>query len=292
MKNTSKFFISVLGYCCIFAIAFIGVPLLVNTIIGTTPPHNLTLNGNTEGWHNFWSVYLGALIGATVPFIILYKTLNNNKTENEANRKLQLNAIAYQTQMQWINTLKNAIQEITDAFSILWLDEIYLIYKDTNDSNSYQNYHRILSKLKEICNKVNHASDNFRLTIVGKNDVEEVTFANRFEVLRERFCDLISDLNALTLISFHNGTDDYLRSHFEKELAEHKSKFTSVEDDSHRLWAIAAEHNNLLKGDRTLIVEELVKSYRSKFIYDWCNQFIEYETKKATNILNGTKQDK
>lgn len=274
-------------------VVFIVIPICVNLIIGSSfNPTPFELCGTTSDWHNFWSVYLGALIGATVPFIILYKTLHNNKVQNEENRKLQLNSIAYQTQMQWVNTLKNAIQEITDAFNNLWLDEIYLLYRETNDSNSYQNYHLILGKLKEICNRVNRASDNIRLTIVGKKDDEEIDLANRFEELRERYCDLISDLSALTLISFHNGTDDYLMTHFEKELNEHKSKCTSVEDDSHRLWSIAAKHKNLLKKKRTVIVEELIKSYHSKFIYDWCYQFIEYETNKAENILNGTEQDK
>ncbi len=288
-KNLILLLIGVIGVI----VAFLIIPMSVNLLIGSTfNPTPFKLNGTTSDWHSFWSVYLGALIGATVPFIILYKTIKNNKAENNENRKLQLNTIAYQTQMQWINTLKNAIQQITEAFSILWLDEIYLICKETNDSNSYNNYHLILEKLKQISDRVNRATDNLRLTIIGKNDNTEVELANRFELLRERFCDLISDLSALTLISFHNGTDDYLMDQFEKALDEHKSKCTTIEEDSHRLWSIAAKHQNLLKKNRTVIVEDLIKCYHSKFIYDWCKQFIEYETNKAVIILNGTEQDK
>ncbi|WP_290090721.1 hypothetical protein, partial [Duncaniella muris] len=107
----------------------------------------------------------------------------NNK-ENFANRQLQIRTIAYQTQIQWVNTLKTSIQQIYRAFNVLWLDEIYIVFKETYDQNNSENYKIVIAKIKEVCDRVNGATDNFRLTFIRDNDSEEQKFIEEFEILR------------------------------------------------------------------------------------------------------------
>ena len=75
---TKKHWKKIIAVVGIISLVFLIIPIAVNIIIGSDfNPTTIELNGSTSDWHNFLAVYLGALIGATVPFIILYKTLQN-----------------------------------------------------------------------------------------------------------------------------------------------------------------------------------------------------------------------
>ena len=293
MRKRHKVCINILFIFALIFALFVIIPIMVSIIIGSTiNPTAIQLNGTTSGWHNFWAVYLGALIGAFVPFIILYKTINNNNKENFANRQLQIRTIAYQTQIQWVNTLKTSIQQIYRAFNVLWLDEIYIVFKETYDQNNSENYKIVIAKIKEVCDRVNGATDNFRLTFIRDNDSEEQKFIEEFEILRETYCNLVGDISALSQICFHNGTDDMLKTQFQAAVDEHKSKSTQTKDDSHRLWFIADKYSMKLKSKKAYIVKDLIEAYNPIYIYEWCKNVLKYESDKANMILNDTEQDK
>ncbi len=266
------------------------LPMLANLIV--LLPAFLPVAGEAKDWLNFFAVFFSGLLAASVSFFILYKTIQTNNKENNKNRDLQIKAIEYQIETQWVNTLKNAIRDVYQAFNILWLDEIYLLFKDTNDSNNFATSKIVIEKIKQICDRVNLASDEFRLTIIGKNDAEECKFISEFEELRSIYCDLIGDISALSQICFHNGTDDMLKSQFIQAIEDHKSKCTQTSNDSHRLWVIAEKHSMKLKSQKAAIVKDLIDAYSPVFIYEWCKNVLQYEYNKTSNILNGTKQDK
>ena len=79
-------------------------------------------------WTMFWGGYLGAIISAGVAFIILQIQRKDNETqnkenrtkneeENENNRKLQLNILRYQQEMQWLNAFRQISVEYVSAYN-------------------------------------------------------------------------------------------------------------------------------------------------------------------------------
>lgn len=117
MKSKSKYLIYFLIVLIILAVIFIGVPLLVNTIIGTPTPKSFALYGKSEGWHNFWAVYLGAIIGSSIPFIILYKTIKANERINNENIQAQRLLTKFKTESENLHNFKCSATQLCDSYS-------------------------------------------------------------------------------------------------------------------------------------------------------------------------------
>lgn len=112
-----KYWIKILIVTGLICLVFIIIPIVVNIIIGSDfNPTPFKLHGSTSDWHNFLSVYLGALIGATVPFIILYKTLQNNTIENKQNRSTQIMLIKHQSESDDLQNFKKSATALCDSF--------------------------------------------------------------------------------------------------------------------------------------------------------------------------------
>ncbi len=114
---TKKHWKKIIAVVGIISLVFLIIPIAVNIIIGSDfNPTPIELNGSTSDWHNFLAVYLGALIGATVPFIILYKTLQNNSKENKQNRKTQVLLIKHQSESVDLQNFKKSATALCDSF--------------------------------------------------------------------------------------------------------------------------------------------------------------------------------
>ena len=114
---SKKYWIKILIVIGLICLVFIIIPIVVNIIIGSDfNPTPFKLHGSTSDWHNFLSVYLGALIGATVPFIILYKTLQNNTIENKQNRSTQIMLIKHQSESDDLQNFKKSATALCDSF--------------------------------------------------------------------------------------------------------------------------------------------------------------------------------
>ncbi|MFI3258463.1 MAG: hypothetical protein R3Y16_00020 [Rikenellaceae bacterium] len=70
-------------------------------------------------WLGFWGGYIGAIISAAVAFIILNKQLNQNHTENEDNRALQLKVLEHSNAQQRLNDIKSRLVDFQVAFNLL-----------------------------------------------------------------------------------------------------------------------------------------------------------------------------
>lgn len=99
-----------------------SVPIALNFIL--LLPSCTSIVGNNTEWLSFWSGY----ISAAVAFIILHiqrmdsrqQIENNrkeNKRENAENRKLLLNTLKYQQEMQWLNMFRQASVEYVSAYT-------------------------------------------------------------------------------------------------------------------------------------------------------------------------------
>lgn len=113
MINYIKKWMQKYRWTIIIVILVTSIPIAINFIL-LFPSFTSIVGDNTE-WLSFWSGY----ISAAVAFVILHiqrmdskKQIENNKKENkrenEENRKLQLNILKYQQEMQWLNMFRQA----------------------------------------------------------------------------------------------------------------------------------------------------------------------------------------
>lgn len=82
-------------------------PIVINYIL-LIPTIGPVVGDNTH-WLSFWGSYLAALIPSAGAFLILYLQREGNHQENEQNRKLQINILKYQQEMQWLNEKKEIL---------------------------------------------------------------------------------------------------------------------------------------------------------------------------------------
>lgn len=122
MINYIKKWMQKYRWTIIIVILVTSIPIAINFIL-LFPSFTSIVGDNTE-WLSFWSGY----ISAAVAFVILHiqrmdskKQIENNKKENkrenEENRKLQLNILKYQQEMQWLNMFRQASIEYVSAYT-------------------------------------------------------------------------------------------------------------------------------------------------------------------------------
>ena len=152
----------------------IGAPIAINFI--TLIPAFTPLAGCIKDWVAFWGGYLSAIISAMVAFIILIiqrkdnqrermqdhfdnqiqqfknrsenrrensRNREDNRIENSKNRQLQINAIKYQQQLQWLDRLSKAMidnimiynpNHLSNIINIMYQKQSFkLIHDQIND---------------------------------------------------------------------------------------------------------------------------------------------------------------
>ena len=140
----------------LFIMIIMGVPIVLNFYVFT--PSCQESVGDVKDWINFWSNYLSAIISAMIAFAILIiqrkdnksencQNRDNNHTENEKNRQLQLNVLAYQQRSQWLNNLREAIINNIIVYETNNLREIINLFKTTNLSLIQQKIKDTLERL-------------------------------------------------------------------------------------------------------------------------------------------------
>lgn len=96
-------------YWWVIIVAIIA-PIILNFVL--LCPSVTPIVGDNIAWLSFWGGYLGAIISSTMAFIILLIQYKQNHAENEANRKLQINILSYQQEIQWLNALRKACADL------------------------------------------------------------------------------------------------------------------------------------------------------------------------------------
>ena len=98
-----KLFVKYKWYIIAGFLFMILAPAIINKIL--LMPIITDIVGDNTDWLSFWGDYLGAIISFAIAFIVLFVQREDNHKENEQNRQLQINAIKYQQQRQWLDSL-------------------------------------------------------------------------------------------------------------------------------------------------------------------------------------------
>lgn len=278
MKSFNKY-----AAIIIAIIVYFTLPFFINVAVGWDNPTHFTVAGDDKTWISFWAVYLSGLI----PFIILYFTIRNNNSQNEYNRSLQLNSLSYQIYLNRVANYKSAIVDVLSIMNRTTIDELIRIIK-SGDLKKREPF------VKDIFDKLNLATNKFRIIFATSLDEVENKFKLEYEDIRLIFSDIIKDI---LWISFQGIVDSFGNSEvdtFHKNLAVYKKKNFSIEEssDKHRVWSIVEKSELESESFPYTIIDRLSSYDLSSLFYNKAMNFIKYENKKALEILNGTEQDK
>lgn len=177
------------------------IPVIINLIMLTSTPIEV-YNGD---WLSFWGAYLGAV----VPFIILFLTLNNNKSENEKNRAAQSKYIKCQVDYSRLDNLNATFSKYICALSHMELCFIAFQAK----------FEPILSrnKIESILIKANEAYqliDSSLLLFNGKRNKSIVALLSNFQ---DEYNHVLANLGFI-INTYVNGNscEDFVKT-IEKE---------------------------------------------------------------------------
>ena len=188
----------------LFIMIIMGVPIVLNFYVFT--PSCQESVGDVKDWINFWSNYLSAIISAMIAFAILIiqrkdnksencQNRDNNHTENEKNRQLQLNVLAYQQRSQWLNNLREAIINNIIVYETNNLREIINLFKTTNLSLIQQKIKDTLERLIYTDTKVAMMMPE----IISQNIFLSDYNNKRIDVYK-KYCAVIRDLQVLSVV--------------------------------------------------------------------------------------------
>lgn len=121
-------------------------PVIINKVL--LMPIISDIVGDNTDWLSFWGSYLGAIISSTIAFIILLVQREDNHKENEQNRELQINAIKYQQQRQWLDNLSKAMIDNIMMYNPNYLSDIMnLMYQK-------QGFKLIHDQIRDLLNQL------------------------------------------------------------------------------------------------------------------------------------------
>ena len=174
---------------------FIGVPYSINWLILTPQQFDVVRNDETSrAWLGFWDTYIGAIASLAMILVTLYvlkKQLMQNHEENVENRKLQLNVLKYQIEMQKLNDFRlisgDYLQNYNNYNLTIFGNEIFRNKKDINDEI------KLLSeKMKFI---------KYNLDVFIKND--------EINAIHDKYIKALENLVQLAIIKNNQKGGDY-----------------------------------------------------------------------------------
>lgn len=263
----------------IFIVLVSTFPILVNALSLYEAKYKIF--GFQSAWLSFWGTYLAAVASLGM-IIITAVSIHRNSEENRKNRKLQSNVIKYQTQLQWVNKLKEAIISYCNAINDNVHSQFALFYNE-NISQANVDFLPLIHKLED---NLNIAKFNIDSLLIGYDSIEEKSFSEQVKFYYSRFLDLLLDLQF-----FFNLDDKCTNDNLQNIVLKYKkAQLKEGDQDTHRIWRIIDEHNYDIK-QYSYFLTILMRRYDVQSFKTQCTDFIKYEQNKAQNILpNGTGQ--
>ena len=140
-------------------LTFIAFPFILNLLIGLENPTGVNVIGESSDWLNFWAAYFGA----SIPILVLWITLKDNRVS----RNQQHQEILYQLYVNSIIQYKVVIQDILDIINNTNIEELVKIIKQ---SGLYEKRELFV---KDLLTRLNTSTNSFRLEFASNLDKTE-----------------------------------------------------------------------------------------------------------------------
>jgi hypothetical protein len=270
------------------------IPIVADLIVFCPAPFPCLVVESTKEWLNFFAAYISALIGAFVSFVILYKTIEHNKaeslanrqdnhTENEINRNLQISILKYQIAKEGLNAVKTSLANYKQSLNIM--DLSYFPYS----SNTINEQQINLRLIKNILAESDSSYNLLMINLTEYKDEYEMQFKAKVQYFGLAYEALLKDLawfidnpessvttNHLTIENIIKSTQKY------KEYEESQPTFIK---DARRIWDIIEKYEFQIYANRSKIMDDLLDSFDFKAFDKLTEEFMTYERDKNEFIL-------
>lgn len=285
MKNLIPIIIKYILYPVLIIILLLNVLMLLRGLYHIIPGYEII--GNNSESNKFFSFWIDifAVAASTGMIIVTAKSIKRNSQENENNRKLQIDAIEYQTKIEWVNKLKDGIAIYLESIN----DDVHI--KFATEYNNIDNKEEInfIELINKLISEANQAKLKLGTLFIGIVDSKTTEFEIELQKYYDRYHDLLMDLQY-----FFSIKKLWFREEFIENLLEYKNTQTKLNPNnsgSNRIWEIIKELdyniNNKNEYLRILMQRYNIQSFRVE-----CVKYIQNEVLKANNILHVTEQDK
>lgn len=177
------------------AVLVLVLPVVINFVLQI--PAFTPIVGDSESWLSFWGGYLGAIISASVAFIILAIQSRQNKEENQANRKLQIDVIKHQQEQA---RLQNIINASAKLISDTGLTKISIICCKMGGPNS-----DIVSMLEDIVKDVDNHRNELDLYVGSDSNVSTWRFKLKIDDHLYTFSNEVNAISNIARLFINNN---------------------------------------------------------------------------------------
>jgi hypothetical protein len=155
----------------------IGIPIVINFVIGIYTPYDLYVVGNAENWLSFYGSYFGGVITAGVAYLILWHTIKeNNKVALRSLKKEEL----YKQQEMMAEHISNF-----NFYSIAYIS-MFVSQKDM--------YYPEILRLNSMFDKMTILSNSFNLLYENSIDKNLVAYKVKYKECVVLMRDDINDM--------------------------------------------------------------------------------------------------
>ena len=254
------------------------LPFVINFIL-LIPAFSPIVGENTD-WLSFWGGYLGAIISAGVAFAILYIQRKDNEKQYETNRKLQLDILLYQQEMQWFNELKLKSIEYHNAFDQNDIIKLCnLIHK--NKKETIQEAEDLIKILVNNNNKVSFA---FEFLFSRERDEEEKNILLTLQKYNLAYQALICDVQFVVRILKKHEDPNQLFLYID----DYRNENRIPQITENRLVDIINNFNNFFLTEYTNFINQLFRArgnFHSTLIQKTLSELVSYEENKINKII-------
>ena len=270
------------------------IPIVADLIVFCPAPFPCLVVESTKEWINFFAAYISALMGAFVSFAILYKTIEHNKaeslinrqdnhTENEINRNLQISILKYQIAKEGLNAVKTSLVKYKQSLNIM--DLCYFPY-NSNTTNEQQINLRLI---KNILAESNSSYNLLMINLTEYRDEYEMQFKANVQHFGLAYEALLKDLawfidNPESSVTAHHLTIENIINTTQKYKEYEESQPTIIKNTK-RIWDIIEKYEFQIYANRSKIMDDLLDSFDFKTFDKLTEDFMTYERDKNENIL-------
>lgn len=231
-------------------------------------------------WAIFWSTYLAAMASFGM-ILVTARSIFCSRKENETNRILQTEILRFQFKQNELNEIRRLISSFIQSFD---LDDLYLIPSQFNVGGGK---HRVLLKLKSICDASNTAYFNLKFALQSYENSSHSQFLLYIEEVFGVYSALISDIAwFVDFIPENDDIDfDVLPKLNESVIKDFRSHYACpATDEDNRIWHIIEKYDyNIFSYEK--ILQERIDSFESFLLEDASAEFILSEKSKLEKQL-------
>lgn len=202
-------------------------PILLNFILRQYTPWNIKIIGTEIDWLNFWGTYIGAIIGASITLLAMYRESKRNALN-----------IMINNQENYIKELKQQLENRVGGFSFLPIGNFEIHLSRNNRNIDKKQIDDIIKTLNDYYDRV-LTQFNAWGVIYSSEDVAMKKFNDTYVRCVNTYQDVVlTMINQLEKLKLNGNIDDFndWLNRFRDNLKQHQEDKTYDMFDATHEW--------------------------------------------------------